>query len=128
MVFAACEDKQEQQQVAAGTTQWVTMLSAESASPMTLPEATQYCAQLADPCEFKLDKTACDPATPESGWRVPNQADLSLYLGVTQTSNNLWTRSANPAVQNTYMFLKISDGSWGYDYAYSPYIYVRCVK
>ena len=125
--MAGCEDKQDQE-VVSGANQWVTMLSAESATPMTLPEATQYCAQLTDSCEYKLDNSSCDSAASESGWRVPNQADLSLYLGVTQTSNNLWTRSANPAVQNTYMFLKISDGSWGYDYAYSPYIYVRCVR
>jgi len=104
----------------------ITKISAETNSSMTLAQATQYCQTLNAPCENDLTGTAC--GTSEGEWNVPTAEQLSLFVGSNTSQKNIWTRTVHSPVQGTYVYMNIFDGLWGYDYSYSPYIYVRCVK
>lgn len=101
-------------------------ISAESNAPMTLAQATQYCQILSAPCEDDLTGTAC--GTAEGEWTVPTAEQLSGFVGSSTSQKNLWTRTVHAPISGTYIYMNIFDGLWGYDYSYSPYIYVRCVK
>lgn len=104
----------------------VKMISPESSSSMTLSDAVTYCRELNAACEYHLEGESCSAL--QSGWTVPRMEDISLFIHMTNSINYIWTRTPYAAVLGAYTFMNMRDGAWGYDYHYSPYIYVRCVK
>ena len=102
------------------------MMSGESAGPMTLSEASEYCRTLNTICDVDLSGESC--STNETGWSLPSADQLSLFIGTRNSMKNLWTRTAHAPVPGTYIYMNVQEGGWGYDYHYSPFIHVRCVK
>ncbi|NUN04897.1 MAG: hypothetical protein HUU57_03955, partial [Bdellovibrio sp.] len=77
-----------------------TMISAESATTMTLANANIYCdslntanSGLGTNCEKQRGNIACD-GTKYTGWRLATIEEMGLFMGYTASTTQVWTRSS----------------------------------
>lgn len=77
----------------------LTMISAESASTYTQPNAVNYCRDLSAACAYMVDESTCVSGT-FTDWRLPTISELNYFIGLSSDGTTLWTNTPGATLNN----------------------------
>jgi len=105
-----------------------TALSAVAGSNMTMGATAAYCRNLSATAEYAINES--DTSTTYTDWRLGTIEELTNFIGMTTSTNVVWTATASGTNYNNgnlWRGVRMSDG-YLYNFLYNASTSVRCVR